>query len=202
MKRQIKKLSMALAAMMLIVSVATSCGDQNKEDNATTKSTVKTVAKGALPNYRYVDLDTILSKYHLANDYDEELLRMQTNMENTVRQKQASLQSVQENMQRKYQNNEYQTETQVRNEQKKLENMMQQADKEVATLQGNFQNQAMQFQKTVSDSIQAFIQRYNAKKGYDAIFFKNATLYINPELDITKEVLEGLNASYNKIGAK
>ena len=33
---------------------------------------------------------------------------------------------------------------------------------------------------------------------YDAIFFKNATLYINPNLDITDEIVEGLNARYNK----
>lgn len=37
------------------------------------------------------------------------------------------------------------------------------------------------------------------QKGYDAILFKAATLYINPALDITNEVVEGLNARYNKV---
>ena len=54
-------------------------------------------------------------------------------------------------------------------------------------------------QRTVNDSIQAFIKDYNKTRGYDAILYKNATLYINPDLDITSEVLEGLNARYNKV---
>ena len=73
------------------------------------------------------------------------------------------------------------------------------AQRSVATLQSNFENAAMTAQKTVNDSIEAFIKDYNAKKGYDAILFKAATLYINPDLDITSEVVEGLNARYNKV---
>ena len=57
----------------------------------------------------------------------------------------------------------------------------------------------MQAQKTVNDSIKAFIEDYNKSRGYDAILFKGATLYINPALDITDEVVEGLNARYNKV---
>ena len=73
------------------------------------------------------------------------------------------------------------------------------AQRSVASLQSNFENAAMNAQKTVNDSVQAFIKEYNAKKKYDAIFFKAATLFISPELDITAEVVEGLNARYNKV---
>ena len=51
----------------------------------------------------------------------------------------------------------------------------------------------------MNDSIEAFIKEYNKTRGYDAILFKAATLYINPALDITNEVVEGLNARYNKV---
>jgi outer membrane protein len=57
----------------------------------------------------------------------------------------------------------------------------------------------MKAQQSVNDSIQAFIKDYNASHGYDAILFKAATLYVNPALDITEEVIEGLNARYNKV---
>lgn len=43
-----------------------------------------------------------------------------------------------------------------------------------------------------------YIEEYNKTRGYDAILMKAATLYISPDLDITDEVLEGLNARYNK----
>ncbi len=57
----------------------------------------------------------------------------------------------------------------------------------------------MKAQQTVNDSIENYIKEYNASKGYDAIFFKAATLYIDPELDITEEIVTGLNERYNKV---
>ena len=57
----------------------------------------------------------------------------------------------------------------------------------------------MQMQKTIQDSIESYIKIYNAQKGYDAILMKAATLYINPALDVTDEVVKGLNERYNKV---
>ena len=57
----------------------------------------------------------------------------------------------------------------------------------------------MEAQKTVNDSISSFIKEYNKKYGYDAILLKGATLYIDPRLDITDDVIKGLNARYNKV---
>ena len=53
--------------------------------------------------------------------------------------------------------------------------------------------------KIVNDSIMSYIKEYNESHHYDAIFMKAATLYINPDLDITDEIIEGLNARYNKV---
>ncbi len=151
------------------------------------------------PNYRYVDLDTVLSKYNLAKDYNEEILRMQTNMESEVKRHENSIQSFASSMQKKLQNNGYLSEESYKADQDKINNMQANAQRSVASLQSNFENAAMNAQKTVNDSVQAFIKEYNAKKKYDAIFFKAATLFISPELDITAEVVEGLNARYNKV---
>ena len=49
----------------------------------------------------------------------------------------------------------------------------------------------------LNDSIQSFIKDYNSSHHYDAILFKAAGVYFNPALDITKEVVEGLNGRYN-----
>ena len=37
---------------------------------------------------------------------------------------------------------------------------------------------------------------------YDMILYKAAGVYFNPELDITDEVIKGLNARYNKVSEK
>lgn len=188
-------------AFALLIALS-SCTADDKTDNKATasKNTVKTAADaGKLPNYRYVDLDTILSNYILAKDYNEEMLRMQTNMENEVKRHESSIQNFAASVNKKMQNNGYLTEASLRQDQEKMASMQQNAQKSVASLQSNFESAAMKAQKAVNDSIEAFIKTYNASHGYDAIFFKAATLYIDPRLDITDEVLKGLNERYNKI---
>ena len=197
MKRNLLKIASFMMALCVISGVASCSNEKGDTKKAAPAPANKTVA--VLPNYRYVDLDTVLSKYNLAKDYNEEMMRMQSNMEDEVKRHQGSIQKQANAMQNKMQNNGYLSEESYKADQQKLAQMQSSAERSVGTLQQNFENAAMQAQKTVNDSIEAFIKEYNVKKGYDAIFFKAATLYINPELDITDEVVEGLNARYNKI---
>ena len=199
MKRSFLKVS-ALSLLLCLVGAACSSNDSKESAAPAPVASAKSDTKAVeLPNYRYVDLDTVLSKYNLAKDYNEEMLRMQTNMESEVKRHENSIQSFANTMQNKLQNNGYLSEASYKSDQEKINNMQANAQRAVASLQSNFENAAMTAHKAVNDSIEAFIKDYNAKKGYDAIFFKAATLYIDQKLDITEEVVEGLNARYNKV---
>ena len=118
-------------------------------------------------------------------------------MESEVRKHENSLQSFASNMQNKMEKNLYLSDASLKADQQQLADMQNKAQRAVSALQNNFESAALMAQKTVNDSIEAFIREYNMTKGYDAIFFKAATLYVNPALDITNEVIEGLNARYN-----
>ena len=48
----------------------------------------------------------------------------------------------------------------------------------------------------MNDSINLFIKEYNKEKKYEAICNNASTLYINPQYDITNEVVELLNKRY------
>ena len=102
-------------------------------------------------------------------------------------------------MQTKMNHNGYLTRESYEQDQSSLNSMQAEAQKQAATLQSNFEQQALQAQKNVNDSINAFIEEYTQSRGYAANYFKAATLYINPALDVTDEVVEGLNARYNKL---
>ena len=184
-----------------ICFVMFSCGKNDNKQDATNAKIANMIARAdsMLPNYRYVDLDSVLNNYNLAKDYNEEMLRMQSNMQSEVKRHENSLQSLATTMQNKLQNNGYLSEASYQADQKQYADMQNKAQRAVASLQNNFETTAIIAQKTVNDSIEAFIQEYNMTKGYDAIFFKAATLYVNPALDITNEVIEGLNARYNKV---
>lgn len=189
-----------MAAVLLLMgsTVMVSCND-SKQDAKPAVKTAKTEKAGNLPNYRYVDLDSVLAKYNLAKDYNEEMMRMQASMESTMKKHETRIQSLANTMQNKMNNNGYLTQESYELDQRSMANMQNEAQKQAATLQNTFDQQVLQAQKNVNDSINAFINDYNKSRGYDAILFKAATLYINPDLDITDEVIEGLNARYNKV---
>ena len=176
-----------LAVSALLCTGVSSCADKTEK------------AASNLPNYRYVDLDTVLSRYNLAKDYNEEMLRLQTNAESQMKQHQNKIQNFATTVQNKMQNNGYLSEASYKQDEQKMANMQNEAQRSMQSLQNNIAQAADQAQKTINDSINAFIESYNKTRGYDAILFKAATLYINPELDITDEVVEGLNARYNKV---
>lgn len=189
-----------LALLMMASIYIYSCGD-NKSTEETNQKVVSEVPANVegLPNYRYVNYDTIMSKYNLAKDYQEVMMNKQQNMESVAKRHENSIQSLATTMQNKFQNSGYLTQESLQSDQDKLNNMQVNAQKELSALQADFQNAALTSEKAVNDSLKAFIKEYNMKKGYDAIFIKENLLYINPALDITSEVVEGLNARYNKV---
>lgn len=200
MKRTLLPL-VALCALAL-TAVCGSCGD-NAGTQGEAKKTEQKTSKGTdpskLPNYRYVDVDTVLSQYNLSKDCQERMLSMQNNLESTLRQKQNSLQSMASKMQQKYQNNGYSSQSEFEQDQRKLANAQAAAEKSASDMQASYAKQADDMQKSVRDSITSYIKVYNEKYGYDAIFMKDAALYIDPALDITADIVKGLNERYNKV---
>lgn len=198
MKKQLYSV-LGLALAIVLSAGITSCGENAKEEKAATAKQENKADAADLPNYRYVDLDTLLTKYILAKDYNEEMLRMQENLENETKRHQTSLQSFATQIQNKAQNNGYLSQESFDTDQQKLASMQQNAEKSVGVMQQKYAEAAAKAQMAVNDSIVAFIEDYNKKHGYDAIFNKAAALHFNPDLDITDEIVEGLNARYNKV---
>lgn len=193
-----KKNLLAILSILCLVAMS-ACSDTDKNKKEAPKSAATKTASADLPNYRYVDIDTILSKYNLAKDYSEEMLRMQSNLENEAKRHENSIKAFANTMQNKYQNNQYTSEQAFNADQTKLQQMQTNASAAMEKMQRSNLEAAAAADKVVQDSIHNFIDRYNARHHYDAILLKGATLYINPALDITEEVVEGLNAGYTKV---
>lgn len=188
----------SLFASVIIMTGLASCGDKSEKTSGQAAKPAQQKTS-ALPNYRYVDIDSVIVKYNLAKDYNEEMLRMQSSAESQIKQHETKIQNFASQVQNKMKNNGYLTQESYQADEKTMVNMQNEAQRSVASLQENIAKAADQAQKTINDSITAFIESYNKTRGYDAIFLKGATLYINPALDITDEVVEGLNARYNKV---
>lgn len=187
-----------LLSLALLVGVA-SCGEKKEDTSKKNPKPAMTASNSQLPNYRYVDMDSVLANYNLAKDYNEDMMRMQSDAEGKISQKEKAMQNFANEVQKKMQNNGYLTQESYKQDEQKMANMQKDYQNSASEIQNNMMKAMANAQKAVQDSIVAFIESYNKSHGYDAIFQKAATLYINPQLDITDEVIEGLNAKYNKV---
>ena len=179
----------------LVMMAATSCNNQPAE-------APKTEGGAAVENLkiRYIDEDSIMANYNLAKDITEAMLRRQNQFDAAQKQRGNEISKFGNAMQQKYQNNQYLTEEAFNADQAKLQKMQADAETYLGNLQQSIQNELNQSQIQLLDSIDNFMKDYAKKKGFDMVLRKSATLFIDEKYDVTKEVIEGLNKRYNKVG--
>ncbi len=194
-----KKIAFLAKSILLCSAITfTSCSG-NQSNNSTVTNDSTAVASRASLNIRYIDGDSVTAHYNLALDFKEASIRTMSKLENAQRAKAAEIQKFGSQIEQKMKSNGYLSEASYNADVQKFNKMQADAQGYLATLERNAQQELLQQQMQLNDSIDSFIKDYNAKHGYDAILFKNAGVYFNPELDITKEVIEGLNARYNRV---
>ena len=204
-----KKTAFAAIALAFLTLTATSCGgDKNqtpeaqKEANETTQTTATPVDPGdkftAKTNIRYIDMDTLLTKYNLAKDVEDFVRQTTSNLEQQQRYRASEIQKFASQIEDKQRSGGYLTEESFNADMQKYQKMQYDAQNALAALQSKADEELYVQNRQLMDSIQTFLVDYNKKYHYDAILMKSAGLYFNPSLDITQEVVEGLNARYNK----
>lgn len=98
----------------------------------------------------------------------------------------------------KSRNNGYLSQESYEADMASLSKKQQDAQNVLGNMQRRAQQEMAQRQIELNDSLESFIKDYNKEKGYDAILYKAAGVYFNPALDITDEVIKGLNERYEK----
>ena len=148
----------------------------------------------------FVEIDSLLSKYHFCNDVNEEMLKKEENIRTTLNEKGKKLEKQAAEFQRKYENNGFVSPERAQQEYQRIQKQHQ----ELQELQQKLTNElAAENQKNtleLRDSINAFLKTYYQEKGYDLIISNSGFDNLvngNPANNITNEVVEGLKARYN-----
>lgn len=190
---------------LMVASVAlTACGnkaqDKQKDSADTAKggTTEATACTGA--RIAYVEIDTLLNRYQLCIDQKEILETEAKNADNTLTQKQKALQQHMAAFQQKLQNNSITSQEEYDKNQATLQREDAQLQDLTMRLQNGLMEQEMKFTQERTDSVQNFLADYNRAKKFDLILPKSGTsiLLANPALDITNDVVQGLNKRYTR----
>ncbi len=188
----------AIAAATATILLFAQCAN-NQANQVAPAATPAATAEAAL-KVAYVDVDSLLNNYKFSVKLRNDMLRKGENMRMTLSEKGKALEADMNDFRRKVENNVYATRQRAEEEQARILK----SQEELARLEQRLVNElSAEDQKNnlaLRDSINNFLKEYNKTKGYDLILSKMADniLLGNESLNITKEVIDGLNSRYNE----
>lgn len=193
-----KKLSLTVKSLTALAVVAAMASCSQNANNATvaTAAPAATEASAPVSNIRYINADSVINAYALAQELFGEQQREVNRLQQWHESKQRELQSMADKISQKQQNNVYLSQASMESDVQNFQKKGEEADRYLNTQQQRLANSELQIRARLSDSITSFVNDYNAVHGYDAILLKESGVYFNPALDITAEIIEGLNARF------
>ena len=186
-----KKIILAVPAFALLISslALTGCGENGKSDKDTASNVRKeTAAHTATTNIAFVNMDTVYSQYTLAKELNTESEKYATDHQRWANNQQQSLQNSLNKLQQKVQAGQM-TQAAAEEEYNQIMRRGQTLDAEGQRRATATQELIAANAKRVQDSIHNYL----------AIISNDMTspiLIYNPALDITDQVVKGLNARY------
>lgn len=195
--KRINYLMNGLAALAFIVLFSQCAG---KAENQT--ATAPTPANAELSGMKiaYVEIDTLLAKYNFCVDLNEAMVKKSENVRMTLNQKANALAQEKQDFQKKYESNAFLSQERAQQEYARLGKMEQDLQGLSEKLQSGLMEENNKNSLQFRDSINSFLKEYNKTRGYSLIFsntgFDNL-LYADKAFNITKEIVDGLNARYS-----
>lgn len=186
----------SLAAAVAIVSVMASCQDKEKTTTAP-KSGTATVSNDE--KIVYVNSDSLLNKYQYFKD-------LKTKMETKASAAQKDMASKGQAFQREVAQYQAQQNTLPADQRAATEERLARKQQELQAYQQNasaaLQNEQNSENVKLYDKIADYLKEYSKKKGYKMVLTyskgNSAILFADESLDVTSEVIVGLNEAFKK----
>jgi len=172
-----------------------------KGNNNTENTSIATIAHNGELRIAYVDTDSIMLQYEYAKDLEQGLKSYQKQLETSYESQLRKLQIDFDNYQKT-------GDRLTLTEQRRKEEDLMRRQQELPELQQRMMNQLQERQvednKKLLNAVYAFINDYNSKNNkFNIILSKSyvssSVLYADQGLDITKEILKGLNQEYKDL---
>ena len=187
----------ALAAATVFGVLSLSKGGKNVETAVEEAASDAVASKGDIV---YIDLDRILMEYDMANDLRSVVETKVQNIEAEVTRRGKKLENDVKEFQEKM-NKGLMTRSVAEVQQQKLLKQEQDFNNYAAQKNQEIQEEQVVMMNQLGDAIKTFIDKYNEEKQYAMIITNNGgspVVTANPALNITDDVLAGLNDEYIK----
>lgn len=147
----------------------------------------------------YVDLDSIQEKYDY---YKEKMNEFERKKESADRDLNSAFQKIENERVAFIQKGQNITQVEAENFQREYTRKMQNLENQKKNLENSIQQEGVKTMEELKKRINEFLTEYNKSRGYSYIlsFSSNINMlfYKDTTLNITNEVVQGLNETYNK----
>ncbi|GEM_PF-44787 len=188
---------LALAASITFGSICL-CGNCKKAAAAEAADTTAQTC-----NVAYFRLDKVMANYDMANELTSVFETKANNVSADLTKRRNKIESDAADLQNKFQRGLL-TQSSAAAEQQKIQDRAAAFENYAAKKQQELAEENQVMANNIEDAINTFIQNYNAEKGYDIILASQGNLLSMPvaagnaALDVTDEIIAGLNEAYIK----
>lgn len=146
----------------------------------------------------YIDVDSLLANYTFYQDLAEEMTRKEENYRLALTEEYNKWQKDVEAHQKKIVNNVYSSNERAQAEENRLSKRQQAIQEKSDKYTQELLAERDANSQKISETVDNFVKEYNKTHGYNMIISKTSLLFADESLNITAEILEGLNAAYNQ----
>ena len=149
----------------------------------------------------YLNVDSLLANYTFAQEASEKLMSKQEDARVKMNTKLRTFQNEVADFQRKLENNAFLSRERAEKEQQRLAKKEQELQELEAKLNQDIMIENQKLNQQLADSLNNFLKEFNADGRYHVILSNTAkdnVLMANEQYDITNDVVNGLNARYQK----
>lgn len=188
--------------LALITLAAVSCNQksptQQVKQNGLPKSESTTNATAS--SVAVVDIDTLADKCNYCKDGQKALEAKKNTLTKQFNAKTQSLQNAVISFQKKAQAGQFTSQQEAQKQQAALQKQQQDLQAYQERIERDLAKAQQEYQDKLRKDLNAFLKEYNKDGRFKVIISKSGdnVLYTDPSVDITNDVIEGLNKSYKK----
>lgn len=147
-----------------------------------------------------VDIDTLATQYEYCKDGLKALEAKQESYRKQLNAKGQALQNALMDFQKKAQNGTFTSQQQAEAAQSQLQKQQQSLQSFQEKIESEMAKATQDYQEVLRDSLKSFIKDYNSDGRFKVIISKSGdnVLYTDPSVDITNDIVAGLNKRYKK----
>lgn len=200
MKRFMKFSHAAVCAGIFSLFVFSAC--QNNKEASTTPDTTVDEKPKETGKIAYVNLDSLEAKYEFWSAKKVDFEKRQRATEAELERLGRNLQTEAANFQKKAQSGSFTSQSEAEAAQMKLAKMQQELENRHQTVTEGLMKEQQEFNTELQKRLDNFLAEYNKDMRYAYILSYSKSggviLFADPALDITDEVVEGLNNANKK----